>query len=139
MNAPLRAARTRVFKVLLTGFLAKAFFKPLGVFTAQALSEIAFQQAIGTTGTQDFLLSHSHTAWDVILSLFFHTPFTTQDFLLPLTILKSGCVVFPAKRRGLFESMDVVHYQSVVRRQHLAPTGIQTSTEPYYTYPPKAG
>jgi hypothetical protein len=104
---PLRAARTRVFKVLLTGFLAKAFFKPLGVFTAQALSEIAFQQAIGTTGTQDFLLSHSHTAWDVILSLFFHTPFTTQDFLLPLTILKSGSVVFPAKRRGLFESMDV--------------------------------
>jgi len=104
---PLRAARTRVFKVLLTGFLAKAFFKPLGVFTAQAPWEIAFQQAIGTTGTQDFLLSHSHTAWDVILSLFFHTPFTTQDFLLPLTILKSGSVVFPAKRRGLFESMDV--------------------------------
>src|SRR5580693_1717450 len=107
MPPPLRAARTRVLKGLLPGFLAKAFLKPLGVFTAQALSEIAFQQAIGTTGTQDFLLSHSHTAWDVILSLFFHTPFTTQDFLLPLTILKSGSVVFPAKRRGLFESMDV--------------------------------
>jgi hypothetical protein len=105
---PLRAARTRVFKVLLTGFLAKAFFKPLGVFTAQALSEIAFQQAIGTTGTQDFLLSHSHTAWDVILSLFFHTPFTTQDFPSAFDHLKKWFRgVSGKKRRGLFESMDV--------------------------------
>jgi|HubBroStandDraft_3_1064219.scaffolds.fasta_scaffold166119_1 hypothetical protein len=139
MPPPLRAARTRVFKVLLTGFLAKAFFKPLGVFTAQALSEIAFQQAIGTTGTQDFLLSHSHTAWDVILSLFFHTPFTTQDFLLAFDHLKKWFRGVSGKKKGLVRIHGCVHYQSVVRRQHLAPTGIQTSTEPYYTYPPKAG
>jgi hypothetical protein len=109
MNAPPTGCKNSGLQSAAYWVSGKGIFQTLGLCSPHKhCQKLLFNRPlIGTTGTQDFLLSHSHTAWDVILSLFFHTPFTTQDFLLPLTILKSGSVVFPAKRRGLFESMDV--------------------------------
>jgi hypothetical protein len=94
-------------KCCLLGFWQRHFSNPWVCSLHKHCEKLLFNRPLALLGPKTFLLSHSHTAWDVILSLFFHTPFTTQDFLLPLTILKSGSVVFPAKRRGLFESMDV--------------------------------